>query len=196
MQLSVIVRDEYERAERSGRPWNLKSCREVPSNTTPPTTCHGTQCRLSPTTYYLLPTTHYLLPTTYYPLPTTPSFLHLLSPCQAICEHDEGAAALAGHVLHKLRSLHQLPMESEMELIQAFAVALRSKGFGVALHTARGAAVKYQVLPLHLANPLPFNPAHSHHCHTLPPNPTHCQSLPKPLPLPLPHPLSFHRLLS
>ena len=53
-------------------------------------------------------------------------------------------------------------MESEMELIQAFAVALRSKGFGVALHTARGAAVKYQVLPLHLANPLPFNPAHSH----------------------------------
>ena len=62
-----------------------------------------------------------------------------------------------------------------MELIQGFAVALRSKGFGVALHTARGAAVKYQVPPPHLPNPLPLKPAHSH---SLPHTPTQSLSLP------------------
>ena len=154
MQLSVIVRAEYEKAERSGRPWNHKSCREEQSNTTHyppraiPPKVRCTQCPPLPPK-----------------LPSPPLFT-FSPPCQAIRVYDEAAGTLAGHVLHKLRSLHLLPKESEMELIQGLAVALRRKGFGVALHTARGTAVKYQVLPLHLLKllhptPLPLL-AHFH----------------------------------
>jgi hypothetical protein len=156
MQLSVIVRDEYEKAERSGRPWNFKSCREEQSNTTHSnTTQSNTTPKVRCTQCPPLPPK----------LPSLP-FFTLAPPCQAICVYDEAAGTLAGHVLHKLRSLHLLPKESEMELIQGLAVALRRKGFGVALHTARGTAVKYQVLPLHLLKllhptPLPLL-AHFH----------------------------------
>ena len=59
--------------------------------------------------------------------------------------HDEGAASLAGSVLARLKGLHHLPKESEMELIQGYVRLLRSKGFGAAIHTALGPAVKYQV---------------------------------------------------
>ena len=34
--------------------------------------------------------------------------------------HDEGAADLTGSVLQRLRGLHLLPKESEMELIQGY----------------------------------------------------------------------------
>ena len=86
------------------------------------------------------------------PTPATPSILptcanprHLRSCREAILVHDEGAASLAGSVLARLKGLHHLPKESEMELIQGYVRLLRSKGFGAAIHTALGPAVKYQV---------------------------------------------------
>jgi hypothetical protein len=58
---------------------------------------------------------------------------------------DEGAGGTAGLVLRKLRALHALPVELELELVQGLAKCLREAGFGVALHIADGDAVRCQV---------------------------------------------------
>lgn len=67
---------------------------------------------------------------------------------EAVLKLDEGAGGTAGMVLRKLRAVHALPPELELELLQGLAVELRAVGFGVALHVADADAVRAQAMEL------------------------------------------------
>ena len=120
-QLAQALRPDYEKAKRGSQPWNLQSCR----------------CRRSPVSH---PSTlpKLILPWLDSPPSLSPRREHILS-------LDEGAGGTAGLVLRKLRALHALPADLELELVQGLAKCLREAGFGVALHTADGDAVRCQV---------------------------------------------------
>ena len=144
-QLSLVVRDEYYRAARSGQPWNLRSPTQHPHPTQ--SAFHAIPCE---------PVPPHPVPACATPsiVPTCANPRNLRACREAILVHDEGAANLAGSVLQRLKGLHLLPKESEMELIQGYVRLLRRMGFGAALHTALGSAVKHQV-------PLTCSPSHS-----------------------------------
>eukprot|EP00966_Prymnesium_polylepis_P208683 4835072-Prymnesium_polylepis.2 len=71
--------------------------------------------------------------------------MHVLNPRREhMLAYDEGSGGSAGLVLRKLKALHALPSELEMELVQGLAKCLREMGWGVALHYADGEAVRCQ----------------------------------------------------
>ena len=66
---------------------------------------------------------------------------------RAIAEYDAGAVKLAAAVLRGLKGTN-IAKKEQMRVIQAYAICLRRRGFGVALHLADGKSVRNQALQM------------------------------------------------
>ena len=73
---------------------------------------------------------------------------NLKDTAREIKSFDDGAVGLASAVLEHLKGLKSLTNKLQCELAQGYAVCLRRRGFGVALHVTDGASVREQILQL------------------------------------------------
>ena len=67
---------------------------------------------------------------------------------EEIRKYDPGAVQSAGHVLRRLRDVHQIETKTEMQLIQGLARVLTMRGFGVVLHITDASSVRLQVVEI------------------------------------------------